>query len=266
MIKKVGKYVFLCIASFLSIFPFLWMIVGATNASVDITSGRMIPGNQLLTNIHTLFTTTNIVTGIKNSMIITVIATILTVLVAAMAGYGFEIYKSRIKDKVMALLLMSMMVPMATLLIPRYRMFAQWGLLNTFLSVILPSMATAFLIFFFRQNTKSFSKEILQAARVDGLGEMKSFFLIYCPVMRSTFAAATIITFMNIWNSYLWPLVALQTDDKMTLPLIISAMNSAYTPDFGMIMVAIVPATFPTAAIFFIMQKSFVEGMLGSVK
>ena len=64
MIKKVGKYVFLCIASFLSIFPFLWMIVGATNASVDITSGRMIPGNQLLTNIHTLFTTTNIVTGI----------------------------------------------------------------------------------------------------------------------------------------------------------------------------------------------------------
>ena len=84
--------------------------------------------------------------------------------------------------------------------------------------------------------------------------------------MRSTFAAATIITFMNIWNSYLWPLVALQTDDKMTLPLIISAMNSAYTPDFGMIMVAIVTATFPTAAIFFIMQKSFVEGMLGSVK
>ena len=120
----------------------------------------------------------------------------------------------------MALLLMSMMVPMATLLIPRYRMFAKWGLLNTFLSVILPSVATAFLIFFFRQNTKSFSKEILQAARVDGLGEMKSFFLIYCPVMRSTFAAATIITFMNIWNSYLWPLVALQTDDKMTLPLI----------------------------------------------
>ena len=84
------------------------MIISATNASVDITSGRMMLGNQLFTNIHTLFTTTNIVTGIKNSMIITVIATVLTVLVAAMAGYGFEIYKSRIKDKVMALLLMSM--------------------------------------------------------------------------------------------------------------------------------------------------------------
>ena len=126
MIKKVGKYVFLSIASFLSIFPFLWMVIGATNASVDITSGRMLAGNQLLTNIHTLFTTTNIVTGIKNSLIITVIATVLTVLVAAMAGYGFEIYKSRIKDKVMALLLMSMMVPMATLLIPRFRMFAKW--------------------------------------------------------------------------------------------------------------------------------------------
>ena len=72
MIKKTAKYVFLCIASFLSIFPFLWMIISATNASVDITSGRMMLGNQLFTNIHTLFTTTNIVTGIKNSMIITV--------------------------------------------------------------------------------------------------------------------------------------------------------------------------------------------------
>lgn len=266
MIKKTGKYIFLSIASFLSIFPFLWMIIGATNKSVDITRGKITPGTALIDNVVTLFTTTNIVTGIRNSLIIGVAATFLTVLVSAMAGYGFEIYRSRIKEKVMGVLLMSMMVPMATLLIPRYRMFAKWGLLNTFLSVILPSMATAFLIFFFRQNTKSFSKEILQAARVDGLGEIKSFFFIYCPVMRSTFAAATIITFMNVWNSYLWPLVALQTNDKMTLPLVVSAMNSAYTPDFGMIMVAVITATLPTAAIFFIMQRSFVEGMIGSVK
>ena len=132
------------------------MIISATNASVDIvTSGRMMLGNQLFTNIHTLFTTTNIVTGIKNSMIITVIATVLTVLVAAMAGYGFEIYKSRIKDKVMALL-MSMMVLYGNASNTPLPYVCKWGLLNTFLSVILPSMATAFLDLFFRQNTKSF--------------------------------------------------------------------------------------------------------------
>lgn len=266
MIKRSIKYIFLSIASFLSIFPFLWMVISATNDSVDITRGKMTFGTALFKNINKLFTTTNIVTGFKNSLIIGVAATILTVLVAAMAGYGFEIYRSKVKEKLLGILLVSMMVPLAALLIPRYRMFAKWGLLNSFLSVILPSMATAFLIFFFRQNSRSFSKEILQAARVDGLGEFQSFFRIYCPVMKSTFAAAMIITFMNVWNSFLWPLVALQTNDKMTLPLIISAMNSSYTPDFGMIMIAIITATIPTAAIFFIMQKSFVEGMTGSVK
>lgn len=265
-IKKIFIYGFLTIASFISIFPFLWMIIGATNTSVDITRGKLSFGTSLFENINTLFSTTNIVSGIKNSFIIAIISTLLAVLVSAMAGYGFEIYKSKAKSRLMGLLLMSMMVPMATLLIPRYRMFANAGLLNTYAAVILPSVATAFLIFFFRQNTISFSKEILQAARVDGLNEIGSFFLIYLPVMKSTFAAAIIITFMNNWNSFLWPLVVLQTNDKLTLPLIISSMSSAYTPDYGVIMVAIIVATLPTAAIFFIMQKSFVEGMTGSVK
>ena len=92
------------------------------------------------------------------------------------------------------------------------------------------------------------------------------FFRIYMPTMKSTYAAATIVTFMASWNSYLWPLIALQSPEKRTLPLVISALGSSYTPDYGMIMTAVVIATLPTAIIFFLMQKHFVAGMTGSVK
>ena len=130
----------------------------------------------------------------------------------------------------------------------------------------MPSVSTAFLIFFFRQNAKSFSKELAEAARIDGLGEWAIFFKIFFPVMRSTFATGAIVSFMNSWNNYLWPLIALQTPDKRTVPLVISALGTSYTPDYGLIMTAIVIATLPTALVFFVMQKYFVAGMLGSVK
>ena len=145
-------------------------------------------------------------------------------------------------------------------------MFNSMHLLNTKLGVVLPALSTAFLIFFFRQNTKNFPLETIQSARIDGLGEFGIFFKIYMPMMKSTYAAAAIITFMSSWNNYMWPLISLQTKDQRTLPLLISSLGTAYTPDYGMIMVGIIITTIPSAAIFFLMQKSFVNSMMGSVK
>ncbi|MNJ45594.1 Lactose transport system permease protein LacG [compost metagenome] len=183
-----------------------------------------------------------------------------------MAGYGFEIYRSRGKDKLFGLLMLSMMMPFAAIMIPLFRMFSQLGLLNSPAAVILPTMTTAFMIFFFMQNTKSFPRELLQAGRVDGLNELQLFTRVYIPTMKPTYAAAAIITFMNHWNNFLWPLISLQTQDKKTLPLIVSSLASSYNPDYGTIMVAIVVTTIPTVLIFFLLQKQFVQGMLGSVK
>lgn len=112
----------------------------------------------------------------------------------------------------------------------------------------------------------AFPREILEAARVDGVGEYGSFFKIYMPTMKSTYAAAAIITFMSYWNSFLWPLVSIQSPSKRTLPLVISSLATAYSPDYGMIMVSIIITTLPSALIFFLMQKNFVEGIVGSVK
>jgi lactose/L-arabinose transport system permease protein len=104
------------------------------------------------------------------------------------------------------------------------------------------------------------------AARVDGLKEWQIFLFVYVPVMRSTYAAAFIIVFMTAWNNFLWPLIVLQSNELKTITLVVSSLGSAYSPDFGVIMVATVLATLPTLFVFFAMQRQFVQGMLGSVK
>ncbi|MFC4710128.1 carbohydrate ABC transporter permease [Enterococcus eurekensis] len=270
--KKIGMYLFLVIFSIVFAFPFYFMIVSATNTSVDITKGVLLPGKHLIENFKNLTTQYNIGGAMWNSAKISVLQTIFSIFIASLAGYGFEIHKSRGKEFIFNFLLLSMMIPFAAIMIPLFQMFGKFSQvapaigIDTISSVILPYLTTAFLIFFFRQNTKMFPKSLLEAGRIDGLSEIGLFVRIYVPTMRTTYAAAGIITFMSSWNSYIWPLIVLQTPEKQTLPLLISNLGSSYTPDFGLMMLAIVLATVPTAVVFFLLQKYFVAGMLGSVK
>ncbi|MFZ3591119.1 carbohydrate ABC transporter permease [Bacillus sp. DJP31] len=271
-IKGLFSYGVLIIASIISVFPFLWMIVSSTNKSVDVTKGRLLPGSHFVENFENLINTVDIVPALMNSAKISLSTTVLSLSIASLAGYGFEIFKSKTKDVVFNILLLSMMVPFAALMVPLFRMFGTISQkapllgIDTLTAAVLPTLTTAFLIFFFRQSTKMFPKDILEAGRIDGLSEIGIFFKIYVPTMKTTYAAAAIITFMASWNSYLWPLVVLQSPENQTIPLLISNLGSSYAPDFGVIMTAIVIATLPAALIFFIMQKHFVEGMMGSVK
>ncbi|MEK3672106.1 carbohydrate ABC transporter permease [Paenibacillus sp. FSL R10-2771] len=270
--KRFFMYLFLSIAAIVSIFPFLWMVVSSTNKSVDVTRGRLLPGTHLLDNFQKLLDTTDLQLSLINSAKISLTTTLLALLIASLAGYGFEVFRSRSKDIVFNILLLSMMIPFAALMIPLYRMFGKisnvfpWMGIDTMTSVILPTVTTAFLIFFFRQSTKMFPKELLEAGRMDGLSELGIFLRIYLPTMKTTYAAGAIITFMSSWNNYLWPLIVLQTPQTKTMPLLISTLGSGYAPDYGMIMIAIVIGTIPTALVFFVMQKQFVAGMIGSVK
>ncbi|KAB7666293.1 carbohydrate ABC transporter permease [Bacillus sp. B1-b2] len=265
-------YVVLILATFISIFPFLWMIVSATNKSVDVTQGRLYPGSHLIENVKNLLNSTDLITALLNSAKISIITTVLSLIIASLAGYGFEIYRSKAKDVVFTILLLSMMIPFAALMVPLFKMFGSISAyfpiigIDTLAAVILPSVTTAFLIFFFRQSTKMFPKDILEAGRIDGLSELGVFIRIYIPTMKTTYAAAAIITFMASWNNYLWPLVVLQSPENQTIPLLVSTLGSSYSPDYGLIMTAIVIATLPVAAIFFLLQKHFVAGMMGSVK
>lgn len=279
MKRKIGpsvifKYAFLIVTAAISVFPFFWMIISSSNTTREINAGKLTFGPHLLENLQSLFTSDlGFPQALLNSAVIAIITTVVALVVSSIAGYGFEIFRSKTRDWVFNLLLTSMMIPFCALMIPLYRMFSAVGKtgfsafgLNTLFSVISPVICTAFLIFFFRQNSKSFPREVLEAARIDGLSEPGIFFRMYMPMMKSSYAAAAIITFMNSWNNYLWPLVALQDPAKRTVPLVFSAMGASYTPDYGMIMAGIVLATLPTGLLFFFMQKHFVAGMVGSVK
>ena len=256
----------LWLAAFISVFPFYWMIAGATNTALDITGGKFTPGTNLIPNLTKFFELVDVPRVFFNSLVVAIGGTILTLIVASLAGYGFEIFRSKTRDRIFGGLLLMLSVPFAAMMIPLFVMFSGAGLMNTYIAIMAPGIASIFMIFYFRQNTRAFPHELRDAARIDGLKEWQIFFYIYVPVMRSTYAAAMIILFMTNWNAYLWPLIVLQTNEMKTIQLVVASLATAYTPDYGLIMVANVLATLPTILVFFLLQRRFVEGMLGSVK
>ncbi|MBN1468494.1 MAG: carbohydrate ABC transporter permease [Fusobacteriaceae bacterium] len=266
LLNSIFMYTLLTLAAIISLFPFYWMIAGATNKAVDITSGKLLPGNQLAINFGNLMKNTNIMQAFINTTKITIIATILTLTITALAAYGFEMYTSKTREKIYKGYLLSMMVPFAALMIPLFSLIVKMNLIDNYWGIIIPTIASAFLVFFFRQNFKAIPKEMIEAARIDGAGEFTIFFKIVLPTMKSTFAAGAIIVFTTHWNNFLWPLIVLQSDVNKTLTLVISSLSSAYFIDYGALMLAIIIATFPVIVIFLTMQKQFVEGMIGSSK
>lgn len=265
-LRRAGVYLFLSVAAFVSVFPFIWMALGATNRSADIVTGKLSVGSNLLVNFQSLMAQVDLVRVFGNSFFIAIVSTILTLAVSSLAGYGFEIFRSRVRERIFQLLLLLLSIPFAALMVPLFVMISRVQLTNTFTAVILPSIASIFIVFYFRQATKAFPADLRDAARVDGLKEWQIFLFVYLPTMRSTYAAATIIVFMGAWNNYLWPLIVLQTNENKTITLVISTLTAAYTPDYGVILLTTVLATLPTLVIFFVLQRQFVQGMLGAVK
>ncbi len=259
-------YLLLAIAVFVSVFPFYWMVVGMTNLSADVVLGKPTFGSNLFANAANFFAEVDAPRIFWNSMFIAVMGSALTLIVSSIAGYGFEMFRSHFRERLFGLMLLLLSIPFAAVMVPLFVMISSAHLSNTPVSVILPGIASIFIIFYFRQATKAFPAELRDAARMDGLKEWQIFLYIYLPVMRSTYAAAIIIVFMANWNNYLWPLIVLQTANNKTITLIISALTSAYVPDYGVILFGTVLATLPTLIIFFLLQRQFVEGLLGSVK
>lgn len=260
------SYIVLSIASLLSVFPLYYMISGATNKSIDIVRGRLIPGSYLMENFKNLTANQNLGLAMFNSFRNAIVITILTLLICSIAGYGFEIYHDKGKDLLMSILLLAMMLPFVALMIPLFTMFSKMGLVNSWMALVLPSISTPFMIMLFRQASRSFPVDIIEASRLEGMSEIAIFFRMYIPVMKSTYGAAMTVTFMNAWNNYLWPKVILQNNESITMPMLVANLKSGYSVDYGMLMLGVLICTLPTAVIFFCLQKSFSNGLTGAVK
>ncbi len=264
--RLIPTYIFLVIVSFISVFPFYWMISAATNTSFDVASGRILPGGYLMQNFQNLLAGQNLWGAMGNSFLYAIVQTILALFICSLAGFGFELYHDKKKDLVFTILLLAMMIPGVATMIPLFNMISTMGMLNSVWGFILPAISTPFLIMMFRQNSRNFPVDVMEAARIDGLTEIQIFFRMYMPMMKSTYAAAAVITFMNAWNSYLWPKVIMTDTNAQTMPMLIANLASGYTTDYGMLMLGVLFCSVPTMVVFFVLQKQFAEGITGAVK
>lgn len=264
--RLIPTYIFLVIVAFFSVFPFYWMISAATNESIDVARGKLAIGGHFMENFHNLVSGNDLWGAMGNSALYAITQTVLAILICSLAGFGFELYHDKKKDILFSVLLLAMMIPQVATMIPLFKLLSGAKLLNSVWGFVLPSLSTPFLIMMFRQNSRNFPIDVMEAARIDGLSEIGIFLKMYMPMMKATYAAAAVITFMNAWNSYLWPKVIMTTPDSQTMPMLISNLASGYTTDYGMLMVGVLFCSIPTMIVFFILQKQFAEGITGAVK
>lgn len=264
--RLIPAYIFLIIMSFISVFPFYWMISAATNETLEVARGKLTFGTYAAQNLKNLLAQQDLWGAMKNSFIYATAQTLAALFICSLAGFGFELYHDKAKDRLFSFLLLAMMIPGIATMIPLFKMISSAGLLNTVWGFMLPAISTPFLIMMFRQNSRNFPVEIMEAARIDGQSEVGIFFRQYFPIMRSTYAAAAVITFMNAWNAYLWPRVVMTRNQAQTMPMLIANLANGYRVDYGMLMMGVLFCSIPTMVIFFVLQKQFAEGISGAVK
>ncbi|MFV0255530.1 MAG: carbohydrate ABC transporter permease [Erysipelotrichaceae bacterium] len=264
--KKYFTHTFLIIVSFFSVFPFVWIAISSTNKSIDVISGKLTPGTEFITNIHSAFSQFDILQNLMNSVVITFFTLIFTLIITSLAAYYFSIEKTLSSKRIFNIMIASMMVPFFGQLVYLFIIVSKSGFSNSYMGAIIPLLANTYIMFFLKQSFDSYPHDIFESAKIDGLTDFQIFYKILLPSSKNIFSATTIILFLNTWNNYLWPLIILQSPEKYTLPVLAANASSGYNPDYGAIMIILIISTLPSLAVFFALQKSFVQGIGGALK
>ena len=271
---------FMILLCVVSLIPIYVLVVNATRTSVDITGNgvSLIPGLNLFKNIETMLDWSasgkvqyDAFTGYINSAIIAFSCTFLTVLFAGATAYGVCVYDFRLKGPAYTFILAVMMVPVQVTSVGFYQFMSKIGLTDNYLPLIIPAIAAPQVVFFMRQYIKSsFPLEIVEAARIDGSNEFRTFFTIAIPMMKPAFAVQAIFAFVASWNNYYMPSMILvsREPNQMTLPMMVNTiLSNDKLADFGAKYAAIMLSIIPVVVVYFIFSKFIVEGVaLGGVK
>ncbi len=208
-----------------------------------------------------------------NSLLLTVVQTLATLMVSAFVGYGFAIYNFKGKNLIFTCVLLVMMVPLEIIILPLFQLLVgikttlNIQLIDTYWGIVLPFVAQALPIFFFRQYMSGLPHDFVDAGRVDGCSEYGIFFRIMLPLAVPSFAAMGILVGMNSWNGFLWPLIVLRSQSKLTLPLGLASLLTPYGNNYAVLISGSVMAIIPILILFISFQRYFIEGMTaGGVK
>lgn len=202
-----------------------------------------------------------------NSLLLTVITVVLTLLVSSFVAYGFAAYDFKGKNFFFVIVLIILSIPFEVIMLPLYKQISSWGMMDNYAAVVVPFLAHASTIFFFRQYLLGLPKSLIEAGRIDGCTEYGIFFRLIVPIMKPAFSAMAILNGMNAWNNYLWPLLVIRSSEKYTLTIGLNTLINPYGDNYSLLVVGSVFSIIPIFILFICFQRYFIEGMtVGAVK
>lgn len=278
-LKSWGLFAICALLAIICLLPIYILLVNSTKDNIGIATSRsfmelMTPGKELAKNIKELgsnrYESFSLLYGYRNSGIITIAATFLTVFFAALTAYGIQVYDFKLKEISYTAILAVMMVPAQVTGGGLLDMMIKWKLHNTWVPLIIPAIAPPAIVFFMRSYMKSsFPSEIVEAARIDGSSEFGTFIKIALPMMKPAIAVQAIFAFISKWNDYYTPsMLIFKSDIKLnTLPQMVSGLTGGNTPDWGVVNLGIALSVLPLMITYIILSKFIIAGVaLGGVK
>ena len=262
--KHLGQaltYLALIAGAAITLFPFLWMIATAFKPSHDIYSLALIPAEPTLENFRKIFAETPFARWYLNSIIVASTTTLSVAFFDALVGYILAKVNFRGRDVIFFAILSSIMIPTEMLIIPWYIGATKAGIVDTYLGTMFPGLITAFGIFLMRQFMDSIPSDLLDAGRIDGLGEFGIFWKIALPNVRPALAALCIFTFLGNWNAFLWPVIAIESPEMRTLPVGLSFFSYENFNQYELVMAGATMAVVPVLIVFAFFQKQIIKGI-----
>jgi arabinosaccharide transport system permease protein len=267
------SFVVLLVFAVFTLAPFYFMLVCSFKPGAEMFRNgitfRFQPELMTLKNYLGLCSGDGVVylLWFKNSVLITVIQTSIAVILSAMVGYGLAVYQFRGRNLVFIAVLVVMMVPIEILILPLYQLTVTLRIIDTFAGAILPYAVPPVAIFFFRQFAVGLPKELIDSGRIDGCSEFGIFFKLMTPIMKPAFGAMIILQAMGSWNGFVWPIIALRSSEKLTLPIGLASLMTPYGNNYDMLMAGAVVSVIPIVIIYLFNQKSFISGLtVGAIK
>lgn len=255
-------YVLLTVGALLTVFPFVWMILTAFKTKQELFFFTFWPENPTWDNFKYLFDKTLFPRWYLNSAIVVVASTISVVFFDALVGYTFATMNFRGKNVLFILILSTMMIPTEMLVIPWYQMSVNYGWVNTYWGLMFPGMITAFGIFLLRQFMEGIPRDLLDAARVDGMNEFAIFWKVALPQVKPALGALVIFNFLGNWNAFLWPLIVADKGDMRTIPVGLSLFADELFTEYHLVMAGATVAVIPVLIVFLIFQRQIIEGVV----
>ena len=268
-LSTTGYYVVSIILAVVAMIPFVWMISTSLKSRGALMSIPIewIPDEPTLSAYGEVFSRFPFLRTIGNSLFISVAFTLITLISASMAAFAFAKIRFRGSDVILKLYLAMMMIPTQVTMIPLFIIMNRLGLIDSYASVILPSIFKPFAVFMLVQQMRSVPNDFLDAARVDGAGIFTVYTRIALPMCAPTLATLAVTTFMESWNDYLWPLLMLTDRNKMTLPIALSTLNGQYNTEYNVLMAGSLISMIPIIIIYLCAQKQFKNGLMaGGIK